>query len=56
MLVISSLGNYAQTPHNARKTNTAQQTVWKQVCRQRWWALPLIIWAKLEAVNSSINN
>ena len=54
MLVMLSINDYACRPRNARRTKAAQQAAWEQACRQRWRALPLIIKAKLEAVESGI--
>ena len=54
MLVMPSIGDYARTPRNARRTAAAQRSAWEQACRQRWRALLLIIRAKLEAVESGI--
>ena len=54
MLVMPSVGDFARTPRNVRRSAAAQQSAWEQACRQRWRALLLIIRAKLEAVESGI--
>ena len=54
MLVMPPIDDYARTARNARRMAAAQQSAWEQACRQRWRVLPLIIRAKLEAVESGI--
>ena len=54
ILLMPLVDDCTSTAHNVRRTSGAQRSVWEQACRQRWWALLLIIRAKLEAVESGI--
>ena len=54
MMQMPTHDQYARTPGGKKRNRVAQQSVWEEVCKERWRAMVRVVNAKLVAVEAGI--